>query len=199
MKQLPFERPTEHYDERLISIDEQICSLIKQRKDISNNNPGFPSLEDISKWAEKYGLYEELLYSVFGVLVNDEFHRPQVEPIDFQKYIPVLKSVELEQTVYTIPLIRQYANASVINLTIDYEPDTRSITDRMEHHGFLELSLGEEYDCRVVDGGGTEGHMAYNYIVSPPLPDDLSKVEFHLIEYQTPYKRKPTGLEFSIK
>ncbi|MBS4194166.1 hypothetical protein [Lederbergia citri] len=38
MKQIPFERPSEHYDERLYPIDEQICSLLKQRKDISNDN-----------------------------------------------------------------------------------------------------------------------------------------------------------------
>jgi hypothetical protein len=92
MKRMPFEPPTEHYDEQLSPIDEQICSLLKQRKDISNNNPGFPPLENISRWAEKYGLYEDLLRSLFGVLENDEFFRPQVEPTDFQKYIKVLKS-----------------------------------------------------------------------------------------------------------
>jgi hypothetical protein len=29
MKRMPFERPTEHYDERIIDIDKEICSLIK--------------------------------------------------------------------------------------------------------------------------------------------------------------------------
>ena len=199
MKQIPFERPTDYYDERLLSIDEQICSLIKQRKDISDNNPGYPPLEDISRWAEKYGLYDQLLYSIFGELLDAESHRPQVDPVDFQRYIPVLKSIELEQIIYTVPLVRQYANASVVNLTIDYEPDNHSMIDRMEFHGFWELSLGEAYDCRVIGGGGTEGHMVYNYIVTPPLPEDFSNLEFHLIEYQTPYKRKPTGLEFVLK
>lgn len=28
MKQMPFERPTDHYDERILSIDEQICALL---------------------------------------------------------------------------------------------------------------------------------------------------------------------------
>lgn len=48
---MPFEPPTGYYDERLITIDEQICSLLKQRKDISDNNPGFPSDDVISNWA----------------------------------------------------------------------------------------------------------------------------------------------------
>lgn len=56
---MPFEPPTCYYDERLITIDEQICSLLKQRKDISDNNPGFPSDDVISNRALKYGLYED--------------------------------------------------------------------------------------------------------------------------------------------
>lgn len=28
MKRMPFERPTEHYDERIFNIDEQICALL---------------------------------------------------------------------------------------------------------------------------------------------------------------------------
>lgn len=34
MKQTPFERSTSHYDEQLYPIDEQICALLKQRKDL---------------------------------------------------------------------------------------------------------------------------------------------------------------------
>jgi hypothetical protein len=45
---MPFKRPTTHYDQRINEIDEQLCKLIKQRKEISNNNPGFPPLEYIS-------------------------------------------------------------------------------------------------------------------------------------------------------
>lgn len=52
MKRMPSDRPAEHYDERLLSIDEKICSLLKQRKELSDN-PGYPQLEVISNWAEK--------------------------------------------------------------------------------------------------------------------------------------------------
>lgn len=68
MKRMPFERPTEHYDKRISSIDEQICALLKRRKDISDSNPGFPSNEYISSWAGKYDLYEDLLNSILKFL-----------------------------------------------------------------------------------------------------------------------------------
>lgn len=52
MKQMPFEPPTNHYDERIEAIDEQICQLIKQRKELSNNNPGFPTNQHIADWSK---------------------------------------------------------------------------------------------------------------------------------------------------
>lgn len=196
MKRMPFERPTEHYDERLIPIDEQICSLLKQRKDISDNNPGFPPLEDISKWAEKFDLYEDLLRSLFGLLENDDHYRPQIEPTDFQKYLTVSKSVEIEQCLYSVTFIRQYANASVVSFNIDWEEDDEDrFEDRFRRLSFWNLWLGEEYDCRMEGGGGTTGHINYNIIVSPPLPDDVSGLAFRFREYQTPFNGKPTGLE----
>lgn len=39
MKRLPFEHPTDLYDDKLFSIDEQLCSLLKERKDISSSKP----------------------------------------------------------------------------------------------------------------------------------------------------------------
>ena len=57
IKRMPFEPPTEHYDKKIEAIDEQICNLIKQRKDISNNNPGFPTKQLIGVQPTKRGYY----------------------------------------------------------------------------------------------------------------------------------------------
>ncbi|KQL19094.1 hypothetical protein [Cytobacillus solani] len=38
MKLNRYPRPTEHYDKQLHQVDEQICALLKQRKELSNNN-----------------------------------------------------------------------------------------------------------------------------------------------------------------
>ena len=192
MKRMPFERPTERYDERLYPIDEQLCSLLKQRKDTSNKNPGFPPLEDISKWAEKYDLYEDLLRTMFGILRNEDDFRPRVEPTNFQKYIPVLKAVEKEQCLYSVTCIRQYSNASVVNFIIEREP---SEEEQFPRHSYWHLWIGEEYDCRQTGGGGSEGHISYNFIVSPPLPDDVSGIDLIFKETLAPSKRNETGLE----
>lgn len=54
MRKVPVEQSS-FYNEEILSIDDQICALLKQRKELSNNNPGFPASEYISSWMEKYG------------------------------------------------------------------------------------------------------------------------------------------------
>ena len=46
MKRMTFERPTDYYDDRLYTIDEKICELLKE---LSGGNPGFPHDEAIYK------------------------------------------------------------------------------------------------------------------------------------------------------
>ena len=141
MKRMPFERPTDHYDERILSIDEQICALLKERKDVSNNNPGFPPTEQIAEWAKKYDQYEDVLNSIFSTLRMEEEFKPRVEPENFIKHLPILKSVEKNDRLYTITFIRQFENASVVQLNIDWEEKTEDIDDHrhlrhMSHHHF---------------------------------------------------------------
>lgn len=194
MRRMPFEPPTDHYDEKVLSIDEQICSLIKQRKEISNNNPGFPSDSQISSWAKKYELYEQLLRNLFITLHDDEVFRPYVEPEGFRKNLQVLKIAEMNNCLFTVPFIRQYENASVVHFNIDWD-ETISSSDERFNHRFYGLFIGENYDCRASGGGGTAGHMSINFIVSPPLPDNIAGLTFTFTEYSIPYRRKPTGIE----
>jgi hypothetical protein len=106
MKRMPFERPTEHYDERLIQIDEQIVSLLKQRKEISNNNPGLPTKEILSSWATKYEFYEDFLTQLFGAMKYENLFKPRIEPTEFRKYLSMSNSIEMKGRLYSVPFIR---------------------------------------------------------------------------------------------
>ncbi|OZQ78428.1 chorismate mutase [Paenibacillus odorifer] len=192
MKRMPFVRPTEHYDLQIKDIDEQICALIKQRKEISNNNPGFPPFESISKWAENYELYEDFLKAVFGTLLSEEHFKPMVEPIDFRKHIAVLKSIEKDELFYTLTSIRQYSNASVVTLNIDWDMTTE-LPANSHSHSFFELFIGEEYDSRMTNGGSSTEQASYNYVISPPLSDDPSGVTLEFRKYGKPFKNNETG------
>lgn len=201
MKRIPFEPPTEHYDYRIESIDEQICDLIKQRKELSNHNPGFPTKELISAWCKKYNFYEDFLNGVFAHFLNEEIYRPVVEPQRFLKNLPILKSFEKDDVFYSVTCVRQYENASIVHFNIDREePDDEMPRRFHREHTFFELSInskGVEYDCRNEGGGGSGGHETYTFIVSPALPDDSSKFKLVFKEFRIPFQ-KPTGFEFVI-
>ncbi|KWW21918.1 MULTISPECIES: hypothetical protein [Peribacillus] len=198
MNRMPFEQPTEHYDERISSIDEQLCALVRQRKDISADNPGVPPEDAISKWALKYDLYEDLLRSLFWSMRMDDVYKPRVEPTGFRKHLSVLKMVEQDDQVYSVTVIRQYENASVIQLHVDWE-EAKDVPMDEHHHKSFELFLGEPYDCWQDRAGGSTGHYTYNFIVSPPLPDDISSMDLVFKEYHEPFKENPTGSEIVIQ
>lgn len=198
VRRMPFERPTDHYDAGIADIDEQICALIKQRKNISNNNPGYPPFELISDWAEKYSLYEEFLKSLFGNLRNEEHYRPRVEPTVFRKHVPVLQSVEVGEDMYTVTFVRQYENASVVNLHVDSPPreNDDGVAPRRRQH-FFQLSIAEGYECRTFGGSGGNGHHTHEFVVAPPLPDDLMGLQFSFEEYASLFG-EPTGFQVVI-
>ena len=199
MRRMEFECSAENYNEQIASIDEQICALLKQRKELANNQPVFPPQEAIVDWAGKFELYESFLQTLFGVIRNDEDHRPYVEPTGFRKQMPVLKCVEKEDHFYSVTMIRQYDNASVVYLHIDGEIPM----DTFQHSSYFPtfgLSVADGYDCRSIGGSGSEGHFMHRFVVSPALPDTLSGMNLVFKEeqqdfYQVEYK----GLEIVIQ
>jgi hypothetical protein len=197
---MQFESPTEHYDEHIEEIDEQICNLIMKRKELSKNNPGFPTKQLIADWSIKYNFYEDFLNSVFAHLLNEEIYKPVVEPKGFLKNIPILKSFEKDNVFYSVTFVRQYENASVVHFNIDREYVDDEMSRSFREPTFFNLSIEGnevEYDCQNEGGGGSGGHESYTFIVSPALPDDFSELKLVFKQCKVPFQ-KPTGFEFVI-
>ncbi|MCM2677614.1 hypothetical protein [Alkalicoccobacillus plakortidis] len=202
MHHVSFEPPTDHYDESIEDIDEQICQLVDERKQRSNNNPGFPPHKLISSWAKTYHFYEDFLNSLFSTMIFEDQHKPVVEPKGFIKNIPILKAHEEKDVFYSITMLRQYKNASVLYLNTD-----KQIPVEMLHHHelhddhILELFIegGEQtYDCQW-RGGGSGDHMSTTYVISPPLPDEGTGLKLIFKEFKSFFKEHPTGFEFVIE
>ncbi|OCA81605.1 hypothetical protein A8F94_22320 [Bacillus sp. FJAT-27225] len=189
-------RSSSHYDNQIFEIDEQICQLLKQRKEQSSDNPGFPPDEIISNWAVKYGLYEDFLRNLFEAMRYEEFFKPRIEPAGFRKHLSVLKSAAIHDKIYSITAISQYENASIVKLHIDwYEPEEKSQLRMKNQHKTYELSISEQYDCRQERASGSAGHYTYTFIVAPPLPDDVSGITLVFREYSDVIRDKATGLD----
>ncbi|MCO5385005.1 MAG: hypothetical protein NHB14_03760 [Desulfosporosinus sp.] len=171
--------PTDYYCESLAPIDEQICELLSKRKMLSENNPGIPSLELITAWCEQYKLNEDKIRSIFASMCNDSNFLPQaqIEPAEFLGFVPIMKSVELDNIFYAVTYMRQYKNASVVSIEVELNSTEENI--RLEHAGF-KLYISPNYQCRSTRGGGGDKGVQHSFVVTPSLPDDLTGVEFRL-------------------
>lgn len=170
-------RPTKHYDENVPPLDEKLVELIAKRKTVSNNNPGFPPNEDIDMWAQKFGLYETFVHSVFTTLYNEDLHRPRVEPQGARRIIPVMRLKEIDSQVFLVTHLRQYDNASVLYLEIDSKSENQSQATHRPHVQW-KLSIGPEYDCYPTSGSGNSDHFSQQFVVSPCLPDKVENIVF---------------------
>lgn len=188
------EGSTNHYDERLFLIDEKICELLNDRKEIVKSNLGFPPDKVISSLADEYGFQKEYLQSLFSTIEMEDHYEPTIEPVEFQKYLPVLKIYENDGVMYTVTFIRQYANASVLYLHMDLEEKE----DANFYPDMLDLFINDTYFCHSEGGGGTTEHASHSYIISPALPDDLTGIELVFKEAGRPFVENPTGFEFTI-
>lgn len=191
----PIERTNSYYNESLLSIDKKLCELLSDRKKIIKSNLGFPPDKVVSSLADEYGFQKEYLQSLFSTIEMEEHYEPTIEPVEFQKYLPVLKAYGDQKVLYTVTYIRQYANASVLYLHMDWEEkeDTNFYPD------ILDLIINDTYFCHSEGGGGTTGHASHSYIISPALPDDVSGIELIFKEPGRPFKVNSTGFEFTIK
>lgn len=199
MKRMPFKRPTTYYDEKINKIDEQICKLIGRRKEISNNNPGYPPFEYISNWAEKFDLYEDQLKAIFISLWNEEIYRPIVEPRDFRMNLSVLKSIEIDKRFFSISYIHQYSNSSIVDLNVDLDRASETLDNQRTSHTNFKLYIDKEHDCTMIDGIAGNSHFHYKFIVSPPLPDNIYGTELIFKEYNIRFPDVQVGKDIVIQ
>ena len=194
MNQKPIESSKEFYDERVISIDEELCALLHERDEVSSS-PGIPPAERIEDWARKFGLYEDLLHSTFRALHNVEDYRPRVEPHGFRKHLPLFQSAEQGHTIYLVTYIRQYDNASVLSLQIERGEVTDS---KSNPPTYFQLSISDVYDCRRKEGIASDNMDTQSFIITPRLPDSLDGITFSFTEHSSPAGQTPTGVEIAI-
>lgn len=192
---MSFNPPADYYCEELAPLDEQVCGLIAKRKELSENNPGFPELERIESWSKQFGLDENWLRRVFASLHNERHYSPEppIEPAGFLKFVPILKSVEIDQIIYAVTHMKQYSNASVVYIEVEVNRDEPNV--RLRYANF-DLAISPEYRCRMNGGSGHSKWMQHSFIVTPPLPDNLSGIEFRLSAKRFP--QEPEIQELSL-
>lgn len=178
------EMPSIH--QKRLPIDEQICALLCQRKELYAHTKDSPTDEMMKEWAQKYGFDDIFLAMIFSVIKSEKYYQSLVEPVGFRQYIPVLQSQEVGDRIYTVSYVRQYENASVVQLLIDWDDEENSYQD-------IRQRLNRHYLGLFIDQ-----HESNRYVVTPPLPDDIQGLSFIFTEYKDMFEEKPTGLTVTM-
>ncbi|WP_445480593.1 hypothetical protein ACULLL_10775 [Lysinibacillus irui] len=186
--------PSKGYDPRLEALDEQICVLLQQRKEQFRHTLGFPTDETILEWAQKYGFNDLFLAMIFSLMRSEKYYESKVEPTGFRQCIPVLQTVEAGEQLYTVSYIRQYENASVVQLLIDWDVQqdaTQHILGMLERE-CLGLFIDDHDECRNTGASGSDGHESNKFVVTPLIPDDIQGLDFVFTEYHDVFEGKST-------
>lgn len=131
--------------------------------------------------------------------MEPENFRPMPEPHTFKKHVPVMKAAEVDGTMYSMTFIRQYENASELSLHIDYDTSHLAQFEHIYRHYALELTISPDYDVFHHGGSGSDGHMTNTYLISPPLPDDLSGLTFRFKGEIMEEEKEPKQVEFTLQ
>lgn len=177
-----------YYDEHLSEIDERICRLIRERRKLCGGNPGKPGRSILQKWSKKYDIYESLLDVLFGELQDEEVFRPRVEPKGFRRFLPIMQGTEAGGSFFSVPLIRQYENASVLLFHVIRSDIGADEPEFPEYE--LEMT---GYDCRQGEGSGSDGEYTMNYIISSALSDHYPEMDLVFAERACYPDRRMTG------
>ena len=195
MYQVSLKPPADYYDDSIQELDQEILKLLSERKQRTQNNPGFPHKSLLTKWAKELQFEEAFLHSFFSNLFYEDEHKPIVEPKGFLKNIPVLKGIESGDAFHSITQIKQYKNASVLNLATDYNSNPQ------EEHPFYELEIEGseiEYECQWSNGGGTGDHMNTSFVIIPTLPDQETGLTLTFKAYEHMPKRFKPDSTFEL-
>ncbi|KTD83361.1 hypothetical protein [Paenibacillus etheri] len=150
---MPIRGAVNEYNDDVKKIDEQILSLIQERKAITGKKRFSPESELLEEWSTRFEMDTSQIVQYIHSL-NEAVPRRNYweEPGLLLGVLPIVKRTVLEDCEYTLTHAMQYESLSIV--TYEIQP-----------HG----------------GHGGGAHTQMQFLVSPPLPADLDTVQFALI------------------
>lgn len=164
------------YTEAVAAIDEAICRLVAERQQAAGGRRVYPDNERLRRWSDQFGIGETRLLSLFGNLAAG----PRLNPLPpmpqgLRRVVELMRPQESQGVSWVLTHGVQYENASLLHI------EMMSEKGRVIRHGGLALEVDQPgYQSHDFGGHGSQGHFAFDFIVWPALPDDLSGIAFTL-------------------
>ncbi|MGN7764559.1 hypothetical protein [Paenibacillus sp. 22594] len=178
---MPIRGMQNEYNDEAKRVDEQILELYRQRKSVSGGKNLFPDPETVEQWSVQLGLEAS---EIRFILSNLNEARPRrhfwEEPGALLGVLPIMKTTLQDDAEYTLTHAMQHEKLSIVTLEIRYLKET---VGHVNVNAELMLAVVGDTDYEI-DGHGAHGggaHLQMQFMVSPPLPEEISSVEFSLV------------------
>ncbi|WP_339317694.1 hypothetical protein [Paenibacillus sp. FSL R10-2734] len=178
---IPIRGVVNEYNDEVKKIDEQILSLIQERKAITGKKRFSPESELLEEWAARFEMDTSQIVKYIHSL-NEAVPRRKYweEPGLLLGVLPIVKRTVLEDCEYTLTHAMQYEALSIVTVEIKYLKET---VEHVHLRAALTLEIMSErtYEIQPHGGHGGGANTQMQFLISPPLPTDLADVYFSLI------------------
>lgn len=178
---MPIRGVVNEYNDEVKKIDEQILSLIQERKAITGKKRFSPESELLEEWSTRFEMDNsqivQYIHSLNEVVPRWNYWE---EPGLLLGVLPIVKRTVLEDCEYTLTHAMQYEMLSIVTVEIKYLKET---VERVYLRPALTLEIMGEgaYEIQPHGGHGGGAHTQMQFLVSPPLRTDLDTLQFALI------------------
>lgn len=187
-----FGKVEQSYNESFRNMDENLLKMLNERKKLANGKRFFPPVEQMEEWAKNYDM-ELAQISWFMHSLQDgstPFRMPK-GPGELLSVSPIMKKTQMDDFHYLLTHAMQHEHGTIVHLEIKHIHNDEGI-GHIRPQLMLHIDDKENfYHVNRDRGHGSGGKTELSFLVSPRLPDDMSKVNFALIPYSMPMELPP--------
>lgn len=184
LRQIPNE-----YNDGFKEIDEKILKLIMERQSMAKGKRFFPNKEVVEAWSKQFDMkVPELNLFLHTINWGARPIHPN-EKGELKGILPIMKKTVKDEIEYTLTHAMLYEQYSEVHLDIINKGEGSHMT-HIHPQIHLKVIGDKEYfvENHGMHGGGNQTSM--QFLVSPPLPEDLKTVELSLIPFVSRYDRR---------
>jgi hypothetical protein len=168
------------YMDELQPIDRAIAELLAKREQCAQGKMFVPPRSLVEGWAKEFGMDPALLFWTFRHFTPRRRVNGPVDLGELQGIVPLMQRKTVNGCTYTLTHVEQFLNGSIVNLIASLETPEAAQVSRLELHLTLAIKT-ERYQVMPYGTQGGGAQLTARFLVTPPLPTDMGKVEFALV------------------
>lgn len=168
------------YNEEAEKIDYQLIQLVKHRRKLSAGKRFFPPEKLLEQWAEEFDLDIDKIHYILHNLEENQLYFEPEGPGSLKTVVPLMKKKIAHDCEHVLTHMMQYERGSVVKMNIKYTGKDASEV-MLQANLILEVISKQVYQVTRYGSSGSTARADVDFLVVPPLPENLEEVEFSLV------------------